>query len=281
MNKTCLRILTLISTILLIGTSHALSQGSLTPSGPPSPSGVSLAQIGQAVIQRTSIVYAGYYINSPGSYCVATNLTGYSGGYGIQIASDNVTLDLNGFTLQGVSGSFSGIYISGNHTNITIRNGIVTSWGANGVSFNYGTAVAQNVVVDDMIVTGNANHGIAIGTSCSVTRCKIQNNKWLGIAAFGDESRVSHNSIIDNNTGNHSGSSGIQVQGSKNLIEDNYVSGSMGNNGIVIFNGTGNIVMKNIVNGWGSSDYVIPIFNDGGPVGTAASSTSVTANIGL
>jgi hypothetical protein len=85
---------------------------------------------------RTPISYEEYYIGSPGSYYLTANLTGANAGnpYGIWIASDNVTIDLNGFCLQGGSGSSSGIYIYGNHTNITVRNGTITGWGGDGVS---------------------------------------------------------------------------------------------------------------------------------------------------
>ena len=182
--------------------------------------------------------------------------------------------------LQGVSGSFSGIYIYGSHTNITIRNGIVTGWGGDGVTFNYPSATPQNMVVEHLTVTANGHHGIAVGNNCVVSDCSIQNNQWLGIAAFGDNSRIVHNSLTGNDTGNHSGAAGIEVQGNNNLVEDNFVSGITGNNGIVVFSGTSNLVMKNSVIGWGTAnDYSIPTFNDGGPVGTAANSTSPWANI--
>src|ERR1035437_7172710 len=79
----------------------ACSQGSLTPPGAPAPTMKSLDQIDP----RTPISSAPFIINSPGSYYLTTNLTAAASGYGITISANNVTVDLNGFTLQGVPSS--------------------------------------------------------------------------------------------------------------------------------------------------------------------------------
>jgi hypothetical protein len=50
-----------------------------------------------------------HVINEPGSYYLTDNITGVSDKNGIEIASDNVTLDLKGFALIGVPGSGDGI----------------------------------------------------------------------------------------------------------------------------------------------------------------------------
>src|SRR5678815_1618363 len=95
--------------------STVLAQGPLTPPGAPAPSMKTLDQIEP----RTPISSVPFTISAPGSYYVTTNLTAGVDQNGIIVAADNVTLDLNGFTLFGGGGtSGEGISTSGARTNI-------------------------------------------------------------------------------------------------------------------------------------------------------------------
>src|SRR5262245_25481316 len=83
--------------LLCILNSHpstAFAQGALTPPGAPAPTMKTLAQIEP----RTPISSAPFTISSPGSYYLTTNVT-VSTGDAITITVNNVTLDLNGFTI--------------------------------------------------------------------------------------------------------------------------------------------------------------------------------------
>src|SRR5690606_18106937 len=79
------------------------------PAGPVAPTHKTLTE----VEPRTPINAANtpgdadsvYRIFQPGSYYLTGNIVGQAGKRGIEIASSNVTLDLNGFALQGVPGS--------------------------------------------------------------------------------------------------------------------------------------------------------------------------------
>ena len=65
-------------------------------------------------------------ITESGSYVVVENLTGSSGSHGITIQADDVTIDLNGFSLTGVTGALDGIHAdlgTGPWRNLTVRNG--------------------------------------------------------------------------------------------------------------------------------------------------------------
>jgi len=115
-----------------------------------------------------------FRISLPGSYYLTGNVDGVSGKRGIVISANGVTLDLNGFALNGVTGSLDGIaseatFISG----CTVRNGTVRLWAGNGITFNVANASGnriQNVTAD-----GNVG-GIVCGLSGVIERCVATGN---------------------------------------------------------------------------------------------------------
>ena len=257
------------------------SQGALTPPGPPGPTMLSLAQIEP----RIPISLAGFVINTPGSYYLTTNLLGVSGAHGLIIACGNVTLDLSGFTLQGVPGSLNGIYISGGFTNILVHNGFITGWtGGSGVTWNYPTLpLPRNMVLEHLTVSANGA-GIYTADGGIVSQCRVQNNTQAGILVKGSYSRIIGNSLVGNNTANSSSGVGIGIEGSFNRVEENYVAGSgPAGYGITYFTPgcTNNTIVKNCVQGGGAYNYSVGfgVPNDVGPIGTAATSSSPWANI--
>ena len=94
---------------------------------------------------RTPISSSPYTISNPGSYYLTTNIVGVSSQNGINISANNVTLDLNGFSLQGISSAINGISIQTGYTNVTVRNGTISGWGAGYMGIEcYG----NNVILD-------------------------------------------------------------------------------------------------------------------------------------
>jgi hypothetical protein len=124
---------------------------------------------GQVLISQASVTAAGgfpYVITQAGSYKLSGNLTPPNNVDAIHINSNNVTLDLNGFTIGSAAcvpdtcGATSayGVFSSTTHAyyNITIRNGTVSGMGA-GIYLN-----GDSITVEDLHIRNIVNNGITI-----------------------------------------------------------------------------------------------------------------------
>lgn len=153
-------------------------------------------------------------ITQPGSYQLSGNLTVPDvDTTAIEIASDNVTIDLNGFSIIGpfvcsdsscaTPGSGYGIATAAlqtNYSNITVRNGAIQGMGKAGI-FLDGVGVA----VEDMHIGG-------IG--------------YWGILVQGENALVRHNNIVMPCGQVNAGAlTGIVIGAPGFLISDNVVTG--------------------------------------------------------
>ena len=178
-------------TLLLVGAvvcgcltyaSPVHAQGSLTPPGAPAPAMKSLAQIEP----RTPILSLPYTITNSGSYYLVTNLVGTTNDSGITINTNNVTVDLNGFTLQGVPLSMSGILVNGSFTNLVFRNGAVAGWGGDGVD-TFSIAYPRGMIFDRLTISDNAGTGLATEAGSIVRDCLFIGNGFDGLYSAGGE----------------------------------------------------------------------------------------------
>ena len=197
---------------------------------------------GVVLINQATVMAAGgfpYTITQPGSYKLSGNLTVPNINTGaIVIASDNVTLDLNGFALIGpavcAGGPLCGV-VSGNahgitagtdvpakgYSNITVRNGTVRGMGRDGIHL-----LGDSILVEYMHVYSNLLSGIVVRSP------------------FGDNSQT--NLILRHNNIHLNGSYGIKAYAG--LITDNSISQS-GHSGISVQAGGGVVARNLITNG--------------------------------
>jgi parallel beta-helix repeat protein len=123
-----------------------------------------------------------YTIASSGSYVLTSDLTGVVGQSGLVIAADNVTIDLNGFSLIGVAGSFWGIEVSGTRKGICVMNGVVRDWGRTGVYLSNST----NNRARNLRAHNNGVNGMHIGKGSVIDGCTASENDDNGFRLEGD-----------------------------------------------------------------------------------------------
>lgn len=263
----CLKYVTFVLLVAVVASIPRVNAGELYPApGPVQPT--------NRVQLNDQFITLPYTIAASGSYVLTSNLTGVSGQSGIVIDADNVTLDLNGFTLMGASGSLDGIIILPTHYNISVFNGTIRNWGGHGVngdgshtsSFRNlrvsdnglrGLFVESGTTIENCIAVGNGDNGISAGHSCTITRCTSRNNGGNGINAggygsitigcasgFNDGSgfRVPDGSTILNCTATNNDEHGILVDGKSRVVGNNCHDNGKGGDGAGIYvstNGNG------------------------------------------
>ena len=197
--KTFLFVAAAISTFNL-QPSTLFAQGPLTPPGAPALAMKTLDQIDAKLEKRTPITFLSYFISEPGSYYVVSNLTAAGGpNDGIVIAANDVSLDLNGFTLDGGGTGGSGVHVGfGNHTNVLVRNGTIRGWAGDGVD----AANTSNSRFENLRISNNGLIGINVGSGGTVSGCSVQGSSATGIAT--GDGCVVKDCVSKDNTGGSS-----------------------------------------------------------------------------
>jgi hypothetical protein len=189
-------------------------------------------------------------ITASGTYCLTGDLAASTASTtivngqlaqvgAITISADNVVLDLAGFEIKNTNTSLTtnlhtfGVYETGTHSNITVKNGRVNGY-YGGVFFeDKGTGTTSNVLVDGISVYNNGWDGIRVdGKSAIIRNNRIYvktagpDNSW-GIVATGPNTTIINNDIdgmiTDSGIMFHGVDTG-STTGGDNLIENNRIS---------------------------------------------------------
>ena len=230
-----------VAVSLSVAAAHPIfSQGPLTPPGPPAPTMKSLEDLDTKLNQadakaekRTPITSLPFTISAPGSYYLTGNLTGVTGQNGIAVDVNNVTIDLNGFSLNGPGDN--GIVANGA---VTIRNGSVSGWAQAGI-----TVSGPGVLIQNIHASNNASRGISAGSRAVVQSCTVTNS---GTNAGGRGISVADGSIISKCvvTGTSGAASIAIAAGVGCLVVDCTGRDNDATGGHVIFTGASTIVER-------------------------------------
>jgi hypothetical protein len=180
----------------------------------------------------------------PGSYLLTGNLTVPDGNTtAIIIRHDNVTLDLNGFVIQGpeTAGSGDGVQVTFSVSpllglGVTIRNGSIRGMGRDGI-----LAVNGPTFIESVRSMSNGQNGLDI---CQGTvGCSVRNSAAFKNGDVGIKMSSLGGSIIDS-TATTNGGDGI-VSFDESLVRGN-TAWLNGDDGIHVIHG--NTVADNVVN---------------------------------
>lgn len=153
-----------------------------------------------------------HVINQPGSYYLTGNITGEIGKSGVRITANDVTLDLNGFSLIGVTDSLHGVHMPSFKQNVVIRNGNIRVWDGDGVQSRI-----DHGRIEGIIATANGGWGIdnAVTSTFStvIARSEAYANRGGGIRGGGFS--LITDCVVWGNTGT---GAGVLVGGSSSVV---------------------------------------------------------------
>jgi len=205
------------------------------PPGPPVSTMKTLDEIEPRIAVNTlpGDATSTHVISQSGSYYLTARIVGEIDKSGILILADDVTLDLNGFSLQGVAGSIDGITVGTlvlPVNNLRVHNGVIRDWGRRGIDGD----LANNCLIEDVRAFRNGETGIRAGAGVSppmgpvVRNCVSQGNALNG---FQIENGVIESCVAADNLARGINALGATVQ---NCVGTNNDTDGIGGSGVVL-----------------------------------------------
>lgn len=165
-------------------------------------------------------------IGASGSFRLTSDLTVPAGADGIFVTSNNVTIDLNGFTIFGGGGSIADGISLPSVQNIEIRNGTVRGFSRNGIFSN---TLTEQIRVIGVRAIGNTGYGIDVKDASTIDECQALNNGTNGI-------RVGIGSLIINSVSRGHQFNGL-ILGAGSGYRSNVVTGNNGSDAVAQVSG--------------------------------------------
>ena len=162
-------------------------------------------------------------INLPGSYRLAGNLQVSSPDVSvIRVNANNVTIDLNGFTLFGPGpelGTAHGIVANDDLENpggsaVTVTNGIVRDMGGSGIQLD------SSCIVDHVSALNNGDDGIFLTTGAIIRFSEANDNR-------GDGFNIATGQVISSNATFNRGD-GVRIGFGSSLVRDSVLERNAG-----------------------------------------------------
>ncbi|HET6899352.1 MAG TPA: right-handed parallel beta-helix repeat-containing protein [Vicinamibacteria bacterium] len=184
------------------------------------------------VVNCTNIATLPFTVTSPGIYCFNASLAfPAASGIAINIASDDVVLDLNGHVLDGsAAGPTTTTYgiLALDRTNVTVRNGTVRGFY---IGVQLGGRSPQNNIAEDMRVDLSTTYGLVVRGQGSIARRNLVTRTGgatklaIGLYGLGDGVHVVDNEVVGTLEGTDGEAMGIRIDsGTGAVVERNVVS---------------------------------------------------------
>ncbi|MCH9035557.1 MAG: hypothetical protein IID42_13820, partial [Planctomycetes bacterium] len=157
---------------MILGINAMALAGDINP--PPGPIGPTMKTLVEveprvAVQSLPGSATALHVISEPGSYYLTGNITGVAGKHGIEVASDIISIDLNGFSLIGSPEALSAVAVLEAHHSLTVKNGSIIAWPVWAIG---GIGTAHASLMSNLIIKSFSG-GITVGAKSIITKCSI------------------------------------------------------------------------------------------------------------